>query len=198
MSRLLAAEDISVCTHILRNVFIADCGLLIADAKLVKSLIQAHIAHNGRDDLLLAEYSAVAHIFAADIKNMVAGYDVTLFVHRKTAVGVTVKREADIELIIEHEFLHLLNVRRAAVDVNIDTVGIIGDNIGIRAQSVKHAFCHHPSRTVCTVEADLLALVRARCKRDEKSYVAIAACRVVNGAADFLAGCIRKAVPLAG
>ena len=129
---------------------------------------------------------------------MVAGYDVALFVHRKAAVGVTVKREADIELIIEHEFLHLLNMRRAAVDVNIDTVGIIGDNIGIRAQSVKHAFCHHPSRTVCTVEADLLALVRASCKRDEKSYVAIAACRVVNGAADFLAGCIRKAVLLAG
>ena len=111
MSRLLATEDISVCTHILRNVFIADRGLLIADAQLVKSLIQAHVAHNGRYDLLLAEYSAVAHIFAADIKNMIAGYNVALFVHRKAAVGVTVEREADVELIIEHEFLHLLNMR---------------------------------------------------------------------------------------
>ena len=111
MARLLAAEDISVCTHILRNVFIADRGFFISDTECVKCFVKPHVAHNGRDDLLLAEYSAVAHIFAADIKNMVAGYDVALFVHRKASVGVTVKREADIELIIEHEFLHLLNMR---------------------------------------------------------------------------------------
>ena len=128
---------------------------------------------------------------------MIAGYNVALFVHRKAAVGVTVERKADVELIVKHELLHLLNMRRAAVDININTVGIIGDNIGIRAQSVKHAFCHHPCGTVCTVEADLLALVRARCKRYKKAYVAIAACRVINGAADLLAGCVRKAVLLA-
>ena len=125
---------------------------------------------------------------------MIAGYNVALFVHRKAAVGVTVERKADIELIIEHELLHLLNMRRAAVDVNINTVGIIGDNIGIGTQSVKHAFGHHPSRTVCTVEADLLALVRASCKRYKKAYVAIAACRVINGAADLFADGIRQAV----
>ncbi len=159
MAGLLAAEDIAVCAHIFCNVFIADGRFFIAYSQCVKSLIQAHVAHDRCDDLLFAEYAAVAHIFAADVENMIAGYDIALFVDSQAAIGIAVKGKADIELIFQNELLHLLDMGRAAVYVYVNTVGIIGDNICVGAQGIEHAFGHHPRGAVCAVEADLLALV---------------------------------------
>ena len=125
MTGLLTAEDISVCAHVFGNIFISDGRLFIADSQRVKSFIQSHIAHDRCNYLLFAEYSAVAHIFAANIEDMIAGDNIALFVDGQTAIGVAIEGKADVELVVENKPLHLLDMRRAAVYVNIYTVGVI-------------------------------------------------------------------------
>ena len=79
------------------------------------------------------------HILAADIQYMVPGNYIALIVNGKAAVGVAVKGEANIKAVVEDEFLHLLNVCRAAVDVDIQAVRIVVYHICIGSESVKHA-----------------------------------------------------------
>ena len=93
----------TVCTHILRNILVADLGLFVSDAELVKCLVQTHIGHDGGHYPLIAQNSAVLHIFAANIQNVVTGYNVALFINRKAPVGVAVKCKAHIEAIFDYK-----------------------------------------------------------------------------------------------
>ena len=101
----------TVCTHVLGNIFVADLGLFVADAELVKRLVEAHVRHDGRDYLLIAQDAAIVHILAADIQNVIACYDVALFVDGKAAVGIAVKGKTNIKSVFEDKLLHLLDMR---------------------------------------------------------------------------------------
>ena len=128
---------------------------------------------------------------------MVAGDDITLIVDGKAAVGVAVKGEAHIEAVFHYEFLHLFDMGRTAVDIDIHAVGIVVYNISISAESVKHTFCHHPCRAVGAVEADLLALIGTGGKGYQIADIAVAPRGIIHGAADLFSRRIGQAVPLA-
>ena len=89
-------------------------------------------------------------------------------------------------------------MRRAAIDIDIQSVGGIAYDICIRAESIKHALCHHPSAAVCAVKPDPFALIGTRGKRDKKTDIAVSACRIVNRSAYLVIGRIRQAVRLSG
>ena len=128
---------------------------------------------------------------------MVAGDDITLIIDGKAAVGVAVEGKAHVKAVFHYEFLHLFDMGRAAVDIDIYAVGVVVYNISISAESVKHAFCHHPGRAVGTVETDLFALIGTGGKGYEITDIAVSARGIVHGAAYLLAGRIGQAVPLA-
>ena len=117
---------------------------------------------------------------------MVAVYLVALFVHRKAAVGVAVERETHVETVFDNELSELFKVGGAAVYVDVQSVGSVADNVGIRAERVKHALRHLPCAAVRAVKTDLFALVGARRQRDEVADVAVSAGGVVDGAAYFV------------
>ena len=184
MSGLLAADQVAVLLHVLGDILVSDRGLLIADAQLIQRLVQAHVGHDGGDDLGIAEHAALLQVLGGEIEDVVAVADVSFLVYRQAAVRVPVKGKADVQLVLQHVFLKLLDMGGAAVDVDVQSVRVVGDHIGVGAQGVKDALGHHPGTAVGTVQADTLALVGAGCERDQVTEVAVTPGSVVDGLAD--------------
>ena len=115
---------------------------------------------------------------------MVTVADVPLLVHGQAAVRVSVKGEADIQLVLKHILLQLFDVGGAAVDVDVQAVRVVGDHIGIGAEGVKDALGHHPGAAVGAVQADTLALVGAGREGDQVAEIAVPAGGIVDGLAD--------------
>ena len=120
---LLAADQVAVLAHVFGNVLVAHGGLFIADAELIERLVQAHVGHDGGDDLGIAEGAVLLHILGAEVHDMVAVDLVALLVHGEAAVGVAVKGEAHVEMVVDNELLEIMYMRRAAVDVDVQAVG---------------------------------------------------------------------------
>ena len=58
--------------------------------------MQAQVAHDRADDGILGELAARLHIRRAHRHHTVAVYQATLFIHCDQAVGVAVKRQANV------------------------------------------------------------------------------------------------------
>ena len=86
---------------------------------------------------------------------MVAGDDVALLIHAEAAVGVAVIGKADVKVVLNDELLQALNVGGAGVQVDIQAVGLVVDDVSVRAESVKHALGNVPAGAVGAVQANL-------------------------------------------
>ena len=184
MAGLLAADDVAVLAHILRHIFIAHGGLFIADAQLIQCLIQAHVGHDGSHHLGAIQPVLLLHELGADIHDVVAVDDIALLVHRQAAIRVAIKGEAHVQAVFHHELLQLADMGGAAVHVDVQAVGPVGNHIGIGPQGVKHALGHLPGAAVGAVQADLEVFIGPGGQGDQVADVAVAAGRIVHGAAD--------------
>ena len=108
---LFAADQVSVGAHILRDVFIADGRLFIADARLIERLIQAEVGHNRRNDLGIAEAALGLHIARADIEDLVAVDDRAVFVHGQAAVSVAIEGKAHVQPVETDVLLQVFDMR---------------------------------------------------------------------------------------
>ena len=187
MPGLFAADQVSVGAHILCDVFITNVRLFIADAGLVERLVQAEVGHDRRDHFGIAEAALGLHVACADIQDLVAVDDRAVFIHGQAAVGVAVKGKAHVQPVEADILLQVLDVRRAAVPVDVRAVGFIADDIRVRAERVEDVLRHHPRAAVGAVQTNLHALVRVRGQADEIADVAVAAGGIVLRAADVRA-----------
>ena len=80
--------------------------------------------------------------------------------------------------------LQLFDMGRAAVDVDVQAVRVVGDHIGVGAEGVKNALGHHPGAAVGAVQADALALVGAGREGNQVAEIAVPAGGIVDGLAD--------------
>ena len=85
------------------------------------------------------------HIAAIDIQDMVASDDITLLVHAQAAVSITVISKTNIQALLHNKLLQSLNVGRASVQVDVQTVGLVIDNISICAESIEHRLSDIPA-----------------------------------------------------
>ena len=155
MAALLAAQAVSGFHHVLVDVFVADLGLVILDAHLIQRLVQAEVRHNRRHNLVVQELAALLHIQAVNIQGMVAGHNVALLIHAEAAVGISVIGKADIQAVLYHEFLQVLNVRAATIRVDVVAVRRVVHHVSLCAQGVEHRLRNGPGRAVCDIQADL-------------------------------------------
>ena len=187
VAALLAADAVAVLDHVLVDVLVAHLGLLVVDARLVQRLVEAEVAHHGRHDRVVQQLSALLHVQAIDVEDVVAGDHVALLVHRQAAVRVAVKGEAHVQLLVAHQLLQMLDVGRAAVHVDVVAVGLGVDHVGLRAQRVEDALGDLPGSAVGAVKAHAHVAEAVAAHRDQVADVAVAARDVVHGPADVLA-----------
>ena len=110
MTGLLAAQTAAVLHHIFVNIFVTDFGFGIFDTQFVKCLVQTEVAHNRSDNGIHQQLATFLHIPAVDVKNMVSGDNIALFVHAQAAVSIAVVGKADIQSVIHHETLQNLDM----------------------------------------------------------------------------------------
>ena len=186
MPALLAAQSAAVFGHIFIYILIAHGGFGIADALLVKGLVQAKVGHHGRYHRVGDQLAALFHIAAVDIQNMVARDHIALFVHAQAAVSIAVIGKADVQPFFHHKLLQPLNMGRACVVVDVQAVGLIVDHIGVGAQGIKHALGNVPAAAVGAVQAHLHAPEGVNAQADQIAHIAVAARHIVHRAAHML------------
>ena len=195
MSALLTAQAAAVHHHVFVNILVANGGLGVIDAQLVKGLVQAEVGHDRGHHRIAQELAPLLHVCAVDIENMVAGDDVALFIHTQAAVGISVVSKAHIQPIIHHKPLQHLNVGGAGVLVDVVAVGIGIDDIGLGTQSIKNRLGNVPGGTVGAVQTHLHSLEAVHTQRNQIADVAVTAGHMIHGAADLIPLGQRQGVP---
>ena len=155
MAALLSADAMAVRRHIFVYVFVTDLRLLVADTDLVQRFVQAEIRHNSSDHLIIQQFTALFHIKAVDVEDVVAGDNVPLFIHAQAAVRIAVVRKTHVQAVIDNEFLKVFDMSGAAVGIDIVPVRSVVDHVRLCAQSVKYTLRDRPGGAVGRVQTDL-------------------------------------------
>ena len=91
---------------------------------------------------------------------MITSDDITLFIHAQATVSITVIGKTDVQPLLYHKLLQALDVGRASVVVDVQSVGLCIDDIGIGTQRIKHRLSNTPACTVGAVQTNLDTLER--------------------------------------
>ena len=95
MPALLSAEIVSILTHLLQDIAIANSGFDKLQSFPISGNLHAHIAHYRHNDGIFRKRAAIAHITGTDRHDDVAVYNITLFINRQHAIRITVKCDAN-------------------------------------------------------------------------------------------------------
>ena len=117
---------------------------------------------------------------------MVASDNITLFIHTQATISIAVIGETNIQTLLYHELLQALNVSRSSIVIDIRTVGLCIDDVGVSTQRIEHRLSDVPACTVGAVQTNLHALEGVDAQADQVAHVAVTACHIVHGAADML------------
>ena len=115
---------------------------------------------------------------------MISGDHITLFIHTQATVSISIIGETDVQPLLYHELLQALDVGGTCIVVDIHTVGLCIDDIGICAQSIEHRFSDVPGTAVGAVQTNLDALERVDAQSNQVAHVAVAAGHIVHRAAN--------------
>lgn len=127
---------------------------------------------------------------------MVTGNKIAFFIHTQTAVSVAIIGEAYIQPILHHKLLQTLNVGRTCIVVDIQTIRLIVNYIGICTKCIKNLFCNVPARAVRTVQTDLDTFEGVDIQRNQITHISITTGHIVYRAADMLTMCKRQLQPI--
>ena len=186
VAALLTADAAAVLGHILVDILVTHGSLGVADALLVKGLVQAKVGHNRGNDGVGQQFAALLHVAAVDVQDVVTGDHIALFIHAEAAVCIAVIGKAHVQTLFHHKLLQTLDVGGACVQVDVQAVGLVVDDIGVCAQCIEHTLGNVPAGTVGTVQTHLDALEGVDAQADQVAHVAVAARHIVHGAADML------------
>ena len=82
MTRLLATKRIAALHHRCPDIFVADIGLHITNARIIKRLEETEIAHNGRNDGIAREASVFCEVGTTNVKDKVPVNYMAALIHR--------------------------------------------------------------------------------------------------------------------
>ena len=157
MAGLLAAEVVAVLAHGLEDVAVAHSGAAEGDAVLAQVQLQAQATHHGRDESILCELTFALSRNSQDSHDLVAVYQVALFVNCLATVGVTVVSDAQIRAVLNHSCLQLLRVGGAHTVIDVGAVGLYSQCNDLCAQRLEGCRGCRVGCTVCAVQNNLHA-----------------------------------------
>ena len=83
------------------------------------------------------------HILCAHYKDMVTIDNLTLFIHAKAAVSITIMSDTEVSMVFHNSFLQGFHMRGTTVVVDVHAVGQSMDNLDLCAQftqNLRHYF----------------------------------------------------------
>ena len=102
----------------------------------------------------------------------------------QATVSIAVIGKTDVQALLYHELLQTLNVGGASIVVDVQTVGLCIDDIGICTESIENRLGDIPAGAVGTVQTDLDALKGVDTEADQIAHVAVTTRNIVHRAAN--------------
>ena len=112
------------------------------DAQLLQGDVQAHVAHDGGHQRVVAQAALLLEVIGADAHHLVAVDEGAALVHGHQAVRVAIKGQADIRTQLPHQLTQALGMGGAAVLVDVGAVGLMIIHRHRGAQLLQHGGGH--------------------------------------------------------
>ena len=105
MTALLATQAVLVLVHASVDVLIANVGLLVREASVVKGFEQAKVAHNSGNHGLLSQATILVEIGAADVEDQVSVNYVAALVNCQATISIAIVSKAHVKAVLNHKAL---------------------------------------------------------------------------------------------
>ena len=98
---------------------------------------KTEIGHDSYNSGIFGKGAFLFHVVGKNGNHLVTVYHVAVFIHRQTAVGISVKRNAELTFVDFYEFGQRFNMGRATVLIDVCAVGFCVKNNCLRAEILK-------------------------------------------------------------
>ena len=196
VSGLLSTKNISILKHILINVLVTNCCLLILHTNLITSFIKSKVRHDCCNNCIVFQFSLLHEIFTTYIHNAVSIYNISILINCDTSVSISVISKSDIQMFLFYILLQNFDMCRTTVCINIHTIWLIVDYISLCSKCIEYTLCNAWRTTIRTVKSNSHILEGTCCKRDQMTDITVSSCCIVNCAANALFCCQRDLINL--
>ena len=142
MSGLFSTNAVVICHHILGNVFVTNCSLLITHSFTLQSFVKSHIGHHCGNNSISIQFPLLFQILTADIHNLVTIDDISTMINCDTTVSISIIGKANVQAIVYHIFLKDFNMGGTAVCIDVSSIRLIVDHISFRLKRLENTFCN--------------------------------------------------------
>src|SRR5262249_11640321 len=139
MPALFAAEIEILRNHFFNHVAVADLGPDDLAAIGGQRFVETKVAHDRRDEGVVAELVRLQEIKRGNRQNLIAVNDLTVFVAKQNAIGITVVRNPNIGVGGCDEPLDFVRMHAAAAIVNIHSVWLVVGDLHVGAELTQNA-----------------------------------------------------------
>ena len=146
--------------------------------------------------MLSQQLAALLHVATVNVKDMVASDDIAFLIHAQAAVGIAIVCKTDIQALLHNKLLEALDMSGASIIVDVQTIRMVIDNVGICSEGIEHRLGDVPGTTVGAVQTNLDALERVDSEADQIAHVAVAAGHIVHSAANVFPVSERQLKPV--
>src|SRR5216684_2008549 len=159
---------------------VADLGANQAHAMVRERALEAEIAHDGADDGICVQTSLCRHPHTHQRHHVVAVEGVAMLVYQYCAVAVAVERDTNGCAFAHDSFAQLVEMHRAAFEVDILAVRVHADCDDVGAEFVERVGANFVRRAIGAIDRDLEPLEGDRARHARLEEDKVAADRVVD------------------
>ena len=127
MARLFSSDVIAIFSHILKNITVADLCLFHMDALFLPHKGKSEVRHDCDYDRIFLQSSFGLHVVATDCHDLIAVHNISMLIHRKHTVCVTVKRKTNCCLFIYNTRFQLIHMSGATIGIDVGSIRISMD-----------------------------------------------------------------------
>ena len=180
VARLFAAEVVRVGPHLARDRGVADLGANQPDAGVAQRQLESEVAHHGCDHGVAVEPAFGRKLAPEQRHHVVAVEDFAALVDQHHAIAVAVERDADVAVLAQNGFANRVEMHRAAIQIDIDAVGIDADRDDLGAEFLERLGTDLVGRAVGAIDRDFEAVEGDRARQARFQKYQVAAERVVD------------------
>ncbi len=178
MPRSLPAKQPTPVLQPLKNITITNLCALKSNAMLEKALLEREITHQGTDNS--GHRLKAGPMVHDDPQQLIAAIDSSGAVAHDHAIGIAIKRHAQVRTGFEHLVPHRLRMGCTTSLVDVGAVGFMTDPNHLSAQLMQHRRCYVVGRSVGCIDHDLHAPQVKPLRKAALTKLDISPCSVID------------------